>query len=383
MRLSKKQALGSLLWLGASTYVLFNGVTWLFVGLLLLLGIYLLLSWPNPMLKKWGNKVYVYAPVYLLSTIIAAITFKVFLLEFCIVPSSSMENTLLPGDHVVINKLAYGPRLPRSIAEAPWLNGLYLLLKGSDAYLQALRAGEQKSYQRWKGLGKVKRGDVLVFDSPVKENLLLVKRIVALPGDTLLMHQGELYINGHKQTLPLKAKTNYLLWPANLVKTGRFLDSLGLHIPQFAQKQVPWELTLHQAQYKQIIKSHHFDSLTLALPAKDTLKANWHDVSAWYPDDFGPFILPAVGFKVEMNKEHIKQYRQVIEKLESSTFDTLSQYTFQQNYYFAMGDNRPNSFDSRRWGLVPEDHIVGKAAVILFSNHSKYSFFSRCFKRIE
>lgn len=383
MRLSKKKVLGVLLWIFASGSVLFNGVKWLFVGMLLLLGFYLLLSWPHSLLKKWGKKVYVYAPFYLLTTIIAAITLKVFLLEFCIVPSSSMENTLFPGDHVVINKLSYGPKLPRSVVETPWLNGLYLLLNGSDAYLQTLEAGRQKPYQRWDGFSKVKRGDVLVFDSPVTKNLLLVKRIIALPGDTLQMDQGKIFINGQKQALPLKAKRNYFLWPGDLAKAGRFLDSLGLDIPHFAKKIIPWKITLHQEQYKQIIKSHHFDSLTVVVSVKDTLKVNWHDVSSWRSDNFGPFIIPSVGFKVHMNNGNIRQYRSLIEKMETSTIDTFSQYTFQKNYYFAMGDNRSNSFDSRAWGLVPEDHIIGKATIILFSDYEEHSFFSRFFKWIK
>lgn len=384
MKFNKIHQAGSLLWLGTGLYVLLSGVTWLFVGMFLIFALYVFLKLPIPLFRKLGEKAWFYGPFYLVTAVSAAILVKVFLLEICIIPSGSMENTLFPHDRVIINKLSYGPRMPRSIVETPWIHGLYLLFKGGDAYTQALNAGKKKDFRRWKGFSGVNRGDVIVFESPQKENLLLVKRFVALPGDTILMHRGELYVNGVRQKPPVKSKARYDVWPREPARAIDFLEGLSISSRIFQQgSSIPWKCVLDQEKYDLIRQSPFFDSVKISIPVNDTLPIRWHDVSSWSANDFGPLIIPSKGFRIPINAENLQRYQKLVEHFEKTSMDGLESYTFQQDYYFSMGDNRSNSIDSRKWGLIPEKGVIGKAYLVLYSENNSIGLLKRMFRPIE
>ncbi len=325
MKCIKRKHIFLLLWAGIGIYVLLHGLVWLFAGMLGLLGIYFIFR--LPFFRKFHSKAWFFGPLYFLIAIAAAILMKIFILEICVIPSGSMENTLFPGDRVIINKLSYGPRMPRSVVETPWLHGLYLLFKGGSAYRQALSESSEKAFRRLKGASGIHRGDVVIFESPVEKNLLLAKRFVALPGDTISMRQGVLYINSVKEILPQKSKT---IDPAK----RKFLSTNGA-------------------------------------------KSDWHTIPSWTPGNFGPIIIPSVGFRIQTDSQSLKIYGKLIGGLKQSNIEDQEDYTFQQNYYFSLGDNRPNSYDSRMWGLIPEDHIIGRASIVLFSGDENLSFFKR------
>jgi signal peptidase I len=180
------------------------------------------MKWPITTLKRLWRNGWFYGPAYLFIAFLGAVLIKVLILEICVVPSKSMENTLLPGDWVIVNKLAYGPRLPRSLAETPWMNGIYFMLSGGEAYQRAIDEGQKKNYQRWKGFGSAKRGDVVVFNSPIRKGRLMIKRLVALPGDTIQMLHGQWYVNGVLQPIPSLGEAQVILFG-----TGKRSTSIG------------------------------------------------------------------------------------------------------------------------------------------------------------
>lgn len=376
--------LGLAIWLGASAYVLFAGVLWLFAGMLLLFGCYLFFQLPLPVLRKLNHHAWFYVPLYLLIAAVAAITIKVFILEICVIPSGSMENTLFPQDRVIINKLSYGPRMPRSIVEIPWLHGVYLLFKGKEAYIRERNESKGKTFRRLKGFSGIRKGDVIVFESPATENLLLVKRVVASPGDTLFMQQGELYINGVRQIRPQKSKITYQLWPKDREKALGLLEKRNIEAFDFKyEESESWYCVLDEASYSLIQDSNYFDSLRVVSLAGDSFQGAWHDVPLWTKNNFGPIIIPSKGFRMEMNAHNVKVYGKLIKTLEHASLEGREFYTFQQNYYFSLGDNRSYSIDSRLWGLIPEDLIVGQGSIVLFSGDENLSFFNRVLKSIN
>lgn len=367
-------------------YYLVLKVFWLGFGMIILLCLYLCNNRFWRTIKRPILRHYFHLSLYLILPICLALLIRIFLIEVCVVPSSSMENTLYPGDRVVINKLAYGPRIPRSIVEVPWLHGLYLIFRGKEDYKNKLKASKKKAFKRWKGTSSIQHGDVVIFDSPVQKDLLLIKRFVGLPGDTILQKNGQVFINGAPQKVIPLSKMSYQIWPNNRVKTRKLLDSLN--IPRFyhysKSGSIPlWQCQINSAQLALLRKQSFIDSLKVLSFSKDSLTQKWHGQESWTINNFGPIIIPANGLTINLNKENRQIYQAIINKAKPDQIDHLKSFTFTQDYYFAMGDNKHASHDSRNWGFVPADHIVGKGSLILFSKNEDFSFFQRFLKVID
>ena len=243
-----------------------------------------------------------------------------------------MRTTLLEGDYIVVNKLAYGARIPFTPLSLPFAS--------SNAFLDFI----QLPYLRLPGYTHVSRNDVIVFnlpsekDVPIDERILYVKRCIALPGDSLKIEKGIVFING--QPLPIPDGVH-----------DSIISSKTFYNPNF-------------------------------FPNDPFIK--------WNLDYFGPLYIPRKGDSIKLNLRTLSIYRQIIEKYEGnktrSMNDTIyidnkkeSFYTFKMNYYFALGDNRNNSIDSRIWGFLPETHIIGKASFILYTsgkNSGRHKSFS-------
>ncbi|KAF0235560.1 MAG: signal peptidase [Prolixibacteraceae bacterium] len=274
----------------------------------------------------------------LLIIFIAAISFRLFCLELYAIPSGSMEDTLLPGDKVLVNKLAYGPKLPASPNDIPWVNLCWYFLGGQHANPDSV----YWKYHRLKGFSEIKHGDVMVFSHPLwgGRNNYFVKRCIALPGDTLQIINGMVKIN------------------------AGFLDE------QPTIKMVP------------VV----YDSTHTVYP--------YHPNIRWSVDDYGPLVIPYKGMQISLTSEALQLYYNVIKDHEPVNADwknevfrnnekTAELYTFQNNYYFMLGDNRHNSNDSRYWGFLPEEDINGKATVVLFNFLNGKFMTNRFFKRIK
>ena len=166
---------------------------------------------------------------------ITAILFRLFCIEIYSIPSGSMENTLLPGDKVLVNKLAYGPKLPMSPYDIPWVNLVWFLQAGASAN----PASVYWDYRRLPGFSAIKRGDVMVFSHPLwgGRNNFFIKRCMALPGDTLEITDGRVKINGQSLPEPACTKKVYEFWPDTSRQFSLLADSLRYCLTAFMTKR--------------------------------------------------------------------------------------------------------------------------------------------------
>ena len=319
--------------------------------------------------------------LFILCIFTFSIALRIFLFEVYAIPSSSMENTLIPGDKVVVNKLLIGPRLPQSPFEIPWVNlGFMLSRKARE------KAGKKWwSYKRMRGLSEIKRNDILLFNHPVNKQVVFIKRCVALPGDTLLLKNADVYINGEKLDCPEKVRKRYLVYSRDIINLENYIDSIGLNarINYAFGRENSVELYLEGNEASLIENSESCDSVKQFFESPQTgrIPKPWIKSADldWTIDFFGPLFIPSKGSTIELNYKNYLIYQKTIRNDEGHTIEfkqdsvyidgkTAGSYTFRNNYYFMLGDNRYHSRDSRYMGLIPESRIIGKTRRVLFSN---------------
>jgi len=328
---------------------------------------------------------------------IFAILFRVFFIEIFSIPSGSMEDTLLPGDKVLVNKLVYGPKLPASPYDIPWINLVWFLQAGADANPDSA----YWDYRRLPGFSAIARGDVMVFSHPWcgGRNNFFIKRCVALPGDTLAIEGSRVKVNGLFVREPALSKKVYVIWPSSTRQFFRFADSLRLQLfghPVRSRERDSIKMLLTETQKNRLLKSGGIDSLKIITSPPDSM--HWvypkNRNFAWTIDDYGPLTIPYQDMAITLNHQNFLLYVRTINRLEKIKLEEKNglyyldeepaiRYVFRQNYYFMLGDNRTNSNDSRYWGFVPEENIVGKACLVLFNYRSGELNQVRVLKRIE
>ncbi len=330
--------------------------------------------------------------------ILLAVFLRVFIFEVYSIPSGSMEETLVPGDRIVVSKLAYGAALPRSPLEVPWFNAFFLLSR------RAIAANDTFvwHYRRLPGFGTLQRGDVTVFRYPADPHQTYIKRCVALPGDTVQVKEGILCVNGRAQPFPATARNEYRMWFRDEARLIKILDSLHIPIPvsRYRRDSVSMVLDLTLKEKSGILRSGAVDSMKLYVMYKDRSVVDGdlpltNEMEADRPPDFfGPLVVPRRGMTIPVNAKTLQSYATVLERYEHfvpERRDSLwlwrgrpvRSYTFRQDYYFMMGDNRHNSTDSRWWGVVPEELVIGKAEMVLWSGSFRHFRWGRMLKKIE
>lgn len=315
---------------------------------------------------------------------------SIFLLGNFKVTGPSMEGTMLEGDRVLVSKLHYGARIPR-ILQLPWIDHRNPLLE----YLNLrLYSDPILPYLRTAGFSTLKRGDIAVFNLPVQGdayeiNEVINKRIVALPGDSISLRDGIFYCNGVQED---RARISFLYH----LRTSKKLDATlakqwGIY--DFKNQVRPIENPFIKDYYlydiystSTIARKIEKDENVIEIVRRSSDKfADFNSYPHWLPlqwnkDYIESITVPKKGMTVKMDADNIVRYFAVIKNLEGNDHaevrdgilfvnqKSISSYQFKKDYFFALGDNHDKSMDSRHWGFIPEDHIIGKVILIYFSN---------------
>ncbi|WP_336070169.1 signal peptidase I [Mesoflavibacter sp. CH_XMU1404-2] len=380
----------------------------------------------------------------ILFAVVAATIVHTYFIQPFVIPTSSLEKTLLVGDFLFVSKVNYGARTPQTTVAVPMIHDA---VPGTTipSYIKK----PQLPYFRLPALEEIEHNDIVVFNwpvdtlvdinnpygevryKPVDKKTNYVKRCVGLPGDSLSIKEGYVYINGKKNELPDRAKLQffYTVILKNNV-SQEFLDQYGIteYTRIFQLKKSIFEnekiqqyikanginLTVvsddgDMVAFKGNVSQEMYDKLKVGFSDKALninltedlaakIKSNPNVISlkkdlstependifprspeySWNKDEFGPIYIPEAGKTVDLNLEVLPLYKRIITAYEGNTVDVkgnqilingevANTYTFKQDYYWMMGDNRHNSQDARMWGYVPFDHVVGKPVFVWMS----------------
>ena len=349
---------------------------------------------PKSFLKEWADAI-VFA-------VVAATLIRWLIMEAYTIPTPSMENSMLVGDFLFVSKFHYGTRTPKTILQIP-LTHQKIWFTEIPSYLEWI----QLPQYRLPGISHVKREDVVVFNVPPKElndgknypvdlKTNYIKRCVGIPGDVLEVKGRQLVVNGQPIQNPKGLQFSYLVSAKdeinerNLINLG--IDPDDYHFLGRPENNAVYQMFLTQEKVEEL------KTLSYIISVDDDYRT--HDgpdmrifpgskYTHWNGDDYGPLTIPKEGMTIIINDSTLTTYGETIRnydhnddvKIENGklTIDgkEVAEYTFKQNYYFMMGDNRHNSLDSRYWGFVPEDHIVGKAFFVWLSIDKYASFFNK------
>jgi signal peptidase I len=330
----------------------------------------------------------------LLFAIVVATLVHTYVMQPYTIPTSSLEKSLLVGDFLFVSKFHYGARTPMTPIAAPMVHDTLPLLN-----IKSYSKYPQVPYFRFFAMQEVNRTDIVVFnwpadtlfnmykvadkryDKPIDKKTNYVKRCVGIPGDSLSIKDGIVYINGKILPMPERSKPQY----SYTVTT----DGNG-----FDQTYITKELNITDGVYQSTQNTFYFRALTeesanrlrLNPIVKSVIRNISHEAEAaifpyntkWNLDNLGPIYIPKKGVTIALNTKSLPFYKTIIREYENNDLKVkgdeiringqiATTYTFKQDYYWMMGDNRHNSLDARYFGYTPEDHIVGKPVFIWMS----------------
>ena len=350
----------------------------------------------------------------ILFAIVAATIVHTYFFQPFVIPSSSLEKSLLVGDFLIVSKLHYGPRVPMTTVAAPMVHDTipklntksYLFDDNFEERNTSWKNKLQLPYLRLPGFESVERNDIVVFNQPadtlldmndfnpnrnyykpIDKKTNLVKRCVGVAGDTLEIRNGYVFINGKQNKLPPRAHIQFSyditfkrqLQPAriyDILKKYDITDGLGYGTTEGSYR-IPAATDEAIAKLKSHPEVANITPLRTAAGIDGGIFPRDPNYK-WNVDNFGPMWIPKAGATVQLNTENISIYKRAISEYEGHKVITrgnqiliddkpATAYTFKQDYYWMMGDNRHNSIDSRYWGFVPYNHIFGKPVFIWMS----------------
>jgi signal peptidase I len=380
--------------------------------------------------------------------VVAATIIRSFFVEAFTIPTPSMEKSLLVGDYLFVSKVSYGSKVPNTPLTVPFTHHTLPLTDHTPSYSTWI----QLPYMRFPAIGSVKNNDVVVFNFPEGDTVIVqrqsesyygivldtmhtialsmkmdpelnrdalmkmaresvaqrydlvvrpidkcdnyVKRCIGIPGDKIEIRGGQVYINDKMAKNPELLQFSYQLALRSPL-SQQTLDKLD--ITDFYGQQSSYPVAMLNS--KNLDKLRNVNAVADIQPLLNP--ANEYDYRAfphmpalpWNRDNFGPLVVPKEGVTVTLNKSNIRMYERIIRDYEDNSLQVkgdqilingspATSYTFKQNYYFMMGDNRHNSLDSRFWGFVPHDHVVGKAVFIWLSRATNRGFPGIRFERV-
>ena len=402
-------------------FVVWTGNLWLLLGVPVIYDLYISRLFYRYVWSKNARlcekssayrTVYEWVSAIIFATVVASLI-HLFVFQMYVIPSSSMEKTLLIGDYLYVSKVTYGPQMPNTPVSFPFVHHTMPFSQTKKSFSECIKW----PYHRLKGLRQIERNDVVVFNFPAGDTVLLenqavtyydvlrdyqqqygpeqgrreleknytiiprpvdkrenyIKRCVALPGDSIRIVDSELFVNGQpQQTIPEKQYCYTVRTSSPL--TQYTFEKLG--ITEGSGSGNHYFLPLTDSDVEQLLKMDNVISVT-RYTAED--EAFPHDARyPWTADNFGPLWIPQKGATIALTEDILPLYGRIIDVYEDNNLEVRDDgiyingerrdsYTFKMNYYWMMGDNRHNSADSRYWGFVPEDHIVGKASFIWLS----------------
>ncbi len=351
------------------------GLWWLGLALVTFILLFFLLQKIYKYVNRNILKDLIKYTVTVLSIFLVVISIRVFVFDFYRIPTGSMKATLFEKDVILVNKLIYGPKVPSSLKEVPWLN-LLTIFKKQNINANAL---EEK---RLSGYSKINRGDVFVFKIDIWNNQIkdlseeiMAKRCVGLPGDDFSIVDGEIFNNGNPFLSKNKIRERYSVQisdPSSFRAEIKNVFSKERSIKYENEKNI--QITCTKKQMIEIARLTSVESVDLVIDKPETSKyllAKKVNPS-WTLDNMGAFTIPKEGLSIELNYKTMALYRRILDRYEGVKLkvkngkyiingNEVTDYTFKNNYYFAMGDNRKESFDSRVYGFIPEKNIISKA----------------------
>lgn len=302
---------------------------------------------------------------------VIAIVMRTFLFGAYRIPTPSMENTLMTGDFLIVTKLAYGPRTPMTV---------------TVPFTQIYLPGVNLPWTRLPGYADIERDDIIVFNypidiGPISGKTNYIKRAVGVAGDTLQIDGKQLMVNGEAKPLEDTMMQHYRvettervqLSPAKVAEAGGQLLDRARNLAVVNMTPVLAEVMLGWEEVVSVEPNVLPENSVNGGRSRFNFSRGFAN-----QDHMGPFVVPFEGQEIVLTEENWPVYQDVVERYERNEVsvrggefvingEVTNRYTIRQDYYFAMGDNRDNSEDSRYWGFVPDDHIVGKAGLIYFS----------------
>ena len=375
---------------------------------------------------EWGNAI-------VFATVVATLI-HIFFFQMYVIPSSSMEKSLLVGDYLYVSKVTYGPQMPNTPVAFPFVHHTMPFSQTKKSFSEAIKL----PYKRLKGLRQIERNDVVVFNFPAGDTVLVenqavtyydvlrdyqeqygkqkgrellekqynivyrpvdkrenyIKRCVALPGDSIKIVDGELFINGKVQDKVVEKQYCYSINTSEPLSQYA-IDELG--ITEISGSGNNYFSPLTDQMVERLLKMKNVKSVTRFIATDESFPHDPH--YKWTADNMGSLWIPKKGATITLTQENLPLYERIIDVYEDNDLEVKNgeifingekaeSYTFKMDYYWMMGDNRHNSADSRYWGFVPEDHIVGKASFIWISADQRGSFptnirWNRLFNKVK